>query len=375
MSYVKRFNRIRGKAMKIGIITFHNVVNYGGVLQCYALQQKLKEWGYEAEVIDYENKQFKKFYSPFYITRPYLRKILYMLYAFREKAVRRKKFNNFVKENIILSRECFDKDTISSSNELYDVFITGSDQVWNLELTEMDRNYFLDFVDKKKKISYAASIGLSKLDEEMKPIYKELLSDFNSISVRENSASVIIDDLLGEEVDVHIDPVLLLDKESWAKVCDNDVVKNNEEYIVVYKINKSKAYTAAEYLAKKKGLKVKVIQPDKTCKAGFQKYKVASPADFVTLFKNAKYVITDSFHGTVFSIIFQKKFAYYMDESANNRNSRIQNLLNKLNLQSRNFKDIEQIEFIDDTIDYDSVEIILNKERNKSKQYLEQVIN
>ena len=360
--------------MKIGIITFHNVVNYGGVLQCYALQQKLREWGYEAEVINYENEYFKKFYSPFYVTKPYLRKFLYMLYAFRQKTIRRKKFSNFVKENIILSPQCFNKNTISNANTLYDVFITGSDQVWNLELTEMDKNYFLDFVRGKKKISYAASIGLAQLDEEKKAIYKKLLRDFDSISVRENSASNIINDLLGQATDVHIDPVLLLDKGAWSKICDKSVVENDEEYIVVYKINKSKAYDAAEYLAKMKGIKVKVIQPDKTCKVGFQKYKMASPTDFVTLFKNARYVITDSFHGTVFSIIFQKQFAYFMDESVNNRNSRIQNLLSKLNLQSRSYTDIEQVEFLDDSIDYKSVERILNEERNKSKTYLEQAI-
>lgn len=360
--------------MKIGIITFHNVVNYGGVLQCYALQQKLQEWGYDAEVIDYENEHFKRFYSPFYITKPFVRKFMYMIYALPQKVIRRKRFADFVNENIKLSSEVYNKDTVSKTNSIYDVFITGSDQVWNLELTKMDRNYFLDFVHDKKKVSYAASIGLSQLDDEMKLTYKELLESFSSISVREKSASEIIDNLMGKEVDVHIDPVLLLNKQEWSRICYEQQNRNEEEYIVVYKINKSKAYEAAEQLAKLKKLKVKVIQPDKTCKAGFEKYKVASPADFVTLFRNAKYVITDSFHGTVFSIIFQKQFAYFMDERPKNRNSRIQNLLFNLKLEKRNFKEIQHVELIDETIDYISVENILNNERNRARNYLEQAI-
>lgn len=354
--------------MKIGIMTFHNVVNYGGVLQCYALQQKLKEWGYDADVIDYQNDTFKKFYSPFYITKPYMKKILYMIYAFAQKAGRREKFAKFVKKYIQLSNEKYDKNSISQVNLKYDVFITGSDQVWNLELTDMDTNYFLRFA-KGRKISYAASIGLSNLSESMEENFKDLLSDFYAISVRENSAEELISSIVSQSVYVHIDPVLLLNQNSWSKIVD-DAETKKEKYIVVYKINKSKAYDAAERLARKKGLQVKVIQPDKTCKLEFQKYKVASPSDFVSLFKNADYVITDSFHGTVFSIIFHKKFAYFCDESIGNRNSRIINLLNKLGLESRKYEEIESIDNIDMQIDYIKVDHILNQEREYSRQYI-----
>ena len=216
---------------------------------------------------------------------------------------------------------------------------------------------------------------MKNIPKEMKSDYKKLISNFDEISVREESASQIVKQLTNRETNVHIDPVLLLNKEEWSEICDDNFINENEQYIVVYKINKSKVYEAAKALSYKMGLKVKVIQPDKTCPRGFEKKKYVSPIEFVTLFKNAKYVITDSFHGTVFSIIFQKQFAYYLDQSKNNRNSRILNLLELLSLNNRSMVNYEEIEKIDDIIDYEKVCEVLDIKREVSKKYLMSSIN
>ncbi len=358
--------------MKIGILTYHNVVNYGAVLQAYALQQFLSNKGYDAEIIDYQNDYFKKFYSPFYITKPYLRKTLYMLYAFRQKSIRLKKFAEFRNKFLVQSSEQYIPSNISNIDSKYDCIIVGSDQVWNLVLSDGDENYFIPFAHNAKKVSYAASIGMKNIPEKYDKLFGTLVNGFDVISVREKSAAELLTKYTDKPVSVNNDPVLLLSKQEWGKLDD---IKNrvlDGDYILVYKINKDDSYKYAGELSKTTNMPVIVIKPDKTCNIDCTKVKCASPDQFVSLFYNARYVITDSFHGTVFSIIFEKQFVYVPDTSADNRNVRIIDLLDKVGLSSRAFNN--DINAINETIDYNVVRNLLEKERSISEDYLRKAI-
>lgn len=358
--------------MKVGILTFHNAINYGAVLQAYALQQFLKKDGYDAEIIDYRNDYFKKFYSPFYIEKLNLRKIIYMLYSFRQKMRRLKQFGKFRSDFLIQSKEIYYPNTISKIDNVYDCIVVGSDQVWNLTLIDGDPNYLLPFCKKTRKITYAASIGLKKIPDEYDDVFAKNIPMFDTISVREKSAVRLLKQYTEKEIEVSNDPVLLLDKKEWKKVViDTDyIVKGN--YIVVYKINKNDLYDKAEELSKKTGQPVVVIKPDRSCNFDCIKVKGASPQEFVSLFYNAKYIITDSFHGSVFSIIFGKKFIYIPDVRPDNKNIRIFDLLRKFNLESRVYNN--SIEEIYNPIDLKSIQGILDKERKQSADYLRKAI-
>lgn len=354
--------------MKIGILTFHNVRNYGGVLQCYALQQELFHLGFECEVIDYDNQYFKKRYSPFYMERVSLRKIAYLIYAFNSRVKKSQAFLNFRKEYLVMSSTQYTAQNLAACNTEYDAIVVGSDQVWNLELSGMDENYFLGFATLIPRYSYAASFGMESIPEELVDKYLANIKNLDRLSVREISGQKIVSQLCQRHAEVHIDPVFLPDKAVWNRILIN-TSSLKSKYILVYKINKSDCYVAAKRLQKITGIPVKVINADRTCGVEFEKLKYTSPQEFVRLFYDATYVITDSFHGTAFSIIFKKEFFVYLDKRKNNRNTRQLSLLNRLGLESRAFRDAESID-IDTRVDYTMAEIAINKERQKAQKYL-----
>lgn len=353
--------------MKIGILTFHNVTNYGGVLQCYALQQMLTSLGYDVDVIDYQNAEFKRYYSPFYIPVFTLKKICYMFYSCGQRYIRNKLFQNFLDKYLVFSKKNYTIKDIKEANDIYDYIIVGSDQVWNIELTKNDYTYMLDFVDANKRISYAASFGFNKIPEGNEEKYKNEISKFSNISVREERGKEILAEL-GIPSEVHVDPVFLLGKSEWMKIAKK---KLPYKYICVYTINVSDCYEIASKLKALTNLEVVVIKPDKKCPKNFKKMKYASPDDFVSYIAGAEFVVTDSFHGTAFSIVLQKQFVVSLDQRKDNRNSRLVNVLEKTNLTNRIIKSSNEIErFTKDIIDYSPVEQSINSERNRSIQYL-----
>lgn len=359
--------------MRVGILTFHDALNYGAVLQCYALQNTLMNLGYEVEVIDYKNDFINKFYSPFYIEKFNLKKIAYMFYAFNSKVKRNKIFKNFRTQYLKLSKTKYNKDNIEDADKIYDVIIVGSDQVWNLEQTDGDLNYLLKFAKTTICCSYAASFGISCIADELKDSYIENLSKFRDISVREKSGKQIVKELANKEARVNVDPTLLLPKEEWKRITNEDA--SSGKYICVYKINLSQGYKYAKQLSKETGLKVIVLKPDRSCPNEFEKIKYASPTDFLKTIANAEYVITDSFHGCVFSIIFEKQFIACLDSRANNKNTRITELLDSTGLQNRLINDKLKVLEIQKEINYLSVEEKLMVEREKSIKYLEAIRN
>lgn len=363
--------------MKVGIITFHDALNYGAILQGYALQEALVNLGADANIINYRNEYSVKEYASFDIKRIKSPKLL--IKEVLRYPVRKKKHKNVqgFSDNFyrLSEKECFNNEDLKSLNNQYDSFITGSDQVWNYDMRGFDKAYFLDFVeDSKKKNSYAASFGVSEIPEDLKSTYEKLLSDFNHVSIREKQGQVLYKELVDKESSLNVDPSLLLNREQWLKIAKYP--KINKKYILVYAlINTPTLFKFISNLAKDTGCEVVFIGSYlKTKYSGAKYINAPSPDEFVGLFANAEYVVTNSFHGIAFSINMNRNFFAELQPPPAKRNSRLENLLDLVGLRDRLIKDGKH-KNIKLEIDYSIVNEKLNEERSKSIKYLKEIIS
>ena len=345
--------------MKIGILTILNVNNYGAELQCCALQRKLQKLGYDAEVINYlfginPNHQFDGERRTVPISFKQNLKVrllpvvqnLFCMFHQKNKALRTQRFNEFHSQyNRLTPIEYPSVKSLYAADFNYDVLCIGSDQVWNYEKGYSLEPFFASF-DKKgtKKITYASSIGLSSLSKEAEDVFTKELSMFSQISVREQQASDLLGKLLHRDIDVVLDPTLILDSKEWLEVAKFDMCPQ-EKYLLVYIVTiKPCDYvlTLARHIAKERNLKIVRI-----CRDAYPEHSgddveeilTAGPSDFVGLFARAEFVVTNSFHGTVFSINFSKPF-YSVIKSQHSTNSRLTSILKKLDLEKRGSPDI-----------------------------------
>lgn len=358
------------KKLKVGVITFHRAINYGAVLQMYGLQKKLESMNIEACVIDYRCKYMEQKYdSKHRLSIKNHIKNIPLLIKKRNYTKKKILFRNFVEKYCKKSDMCCNLDELKNVEKQLDFIITGSDQVWNNNITNLDYTFFLDFVEEsKKKISYAASFGLSEISSELEKQYKKMLKSFNSISVRENIAQKLVKKL-GVEAEIVVDPVFLLSKNEWTKLVTTNNYK--KPYILIYSFKGDKYLVSqAKILAKKFNCEIICISETMKRKFGIKYIDNASPEEFISLIYHAKFVLTNSFHGTVFSIVFNKPFIVELFENAKGRNSRIENLLFGLQLEERIYSENMRIEQLSD-INYRNVEKILNKQISKSEEFLE----
>lgn len=380
--------------MKVGLVTVYNGYNYGSKLQAYAIQSVLKnKIRVDVEIIDYNRAKDLRLST---IIRKVVRKIERQLEGDTKKAkktypdmvlARRKTFDGFDK-NYNLTSEIRGYSNLQKIVDNYDVFICGSDQIWSPDLIVTDF-YTLYFVGgKKKTISYAASFGIDKIPNKKIKAYQKFLNRINIISVRENSGKKLVNELTGKNSTWVLDPTLLLCRDEWKQLIQNSSVGNyaNKKYILCYFLGTIQAHrNFAETLRKFKGYDVICFpymrgynEVDKNI-VGDKLYDI-NPLQFVYLISNAEYVCTDSFHGTVFSIIFNKQFfslRRYSDVDTHSTNTRIVSLLEMLGLGNRLINpdtDVRQIRDIT-TTEYSVVNDKLNTERQKSLEFLEQAIN
>lgn len=359
---------------KIGIITFHRAINYGAVLQAYALQKHLLNLGYEVFEIDYVPRNEIDKYKSFSIKRIKTpRKFLADLKNLSKNICKNKKFNLFLKNNMILTSEKYNEKTLFENYHKFDVLITGSDQVWNYELLNgVDKAYFLNFGDSSlKRISYAASIGKNEIENEYISEFKSAISVLDYISVREKTAQELLEKMNISNVNVVCDPVFLLDKDTWSKVLPKP--KNNGKYILSYMLSKSDEYCRmVEELAKKTKLKIIHFESRSHYECENESSYTSDPFEFVNLIKNAEYVITTSFHATAFSIIFEKDFYVY---PYNKTASRVTDLLKKLGLSNRIINSLKEFKEVKhETISFEDANEILKKERSRSIEWLKNAI-
>lgn len=374
--------------MKVGILThFHKSINYGGVLQAYALCKYLNNCGHDANQVLYVPKMTSVSASSLTIKEAYkkgitrLSKKIYRKKNRQIKARMERLFSGFRNTVPHTERE-YTRADIADTNELFDAFITGSDQVWNPIWHEP--TYFLDFVGADTpKISYAASMGVGSLDDEQNKIFKKYLPSFQAISVRENSAVSVLAPLVSSVVNVSVDPTLLLSVDDWDEIAAERKIK--ERYAFLYALgDDTKIRKMAERFAKHKGIKLVTIpdllgayrRKDRQIKA--HKITDATPGDFISLIKHADYVFTDSFHACVFSLLYQREFFAFKRAGSIEMGSRIQNLIEMFECSERfctNKKQMDVNHLLSmDTIDYSKTFTLFIREKQKSLDYLEQAL-
>ena len=365
--------------MRIGIITFHRAINYGACLQAYALKQALLDLNVQAEVIDYRSKMMEKsYYSPIHTWEPIktnIKNILTWKVQNKRNQVFAPFFNDYIssEKNKIIS----DPSKLSTLNNEFDAFISGSDQVWNLRCSYGDLAYLLDFVDnKKKKYSYAASFGYFKKEDFENETYKRLISDFAFRSVRETTGIEIVTKLLDgkcENTAQHIDPTFLLGLEKWKKLLRP--IDYGEKYVLVYSLTMPpKMIELAEKISRHYGLKLKIITLNNLYTLQ-SKYDViiASPEEFLSYMFSAEYVLTNSFHGTAFSIIFNKKFRILLNRNPQHDNGRLLDLLKVVGINSSIVNDnLDDLNFY--PVDYCHVNKNVSDLRQEALKYLKWVL-
>ena len=315
--------------MKIGIITMHKVLNCGSALQAYALQQALREMGYESEIIDYRYEELSR-PSPKARVIAFFRDLLFGFPAWRMKL----KFKAFYKQNLVLSKQSYNRKSIVENPPQYDLYITGSDQVWNPRFIGDDVNFLLAFTaPEQRKISYASSIAASAISEKWKELYAKYLSRYQAISVRERSGVEIIRELTGREAALCCDPTLLLPRERWDALSARSGCKVPEKYILVYALSYMfdpfpEIYGMVDKVQKTLGMKVVFLQgrAKDVLRPDSRLIKSAGPEDFAFLFRHAGFVITTSFHGAAFALLYDKPLIGVVD-ARSEADSRIRSLL------------------------------------------------
>ena len=339
----------------IGIVTWHESPNPGTVFQAYALQQFINRIpSFEAELINYKYAFQKREKQDF------LRTILLPWIKLRKNMI--KSFSkNIVKYP---PKKCLKYEELYLVSERYDQIICGSDQIWNVNYTGFNRFFFLDFVKNRKKGAYAPSIGRDDLPNECKDEIKHLLSDFSFIGVREKGAVDVIQPLTDKPVHWSLDPTFLLNKKEWEEVAKP--FKKRGDYIFVYSIKKTQYLRSlAEKLSVIKRLPIVEYCGIRKQVPSAKRIPNQRADTWLSYLMNAKYVVTDSFHGCAFSINTNKDF--FVVVTANG--SRIYSVLELFGLENRIVSDIEDINLIN-TIDWDSVNNKLEDRRKESQDWL-----
>lgn len=349
--------------MKIGVITFHRSLNYGAALQTYALQKALHSIGIDSEVIDYRNKEKEDDRKLIKNGEKFKLKTFAQI-VFRLK--KRKAFNKFYKENIPVSNLMYDNNNSHLIEHSYDKIIVGSDQVWNDGCIHNDDSYLLSFIATPgKRYSYAASIaGDCETAEKTVMKYKKDFDKFSVISIRESNIIDFVKSQFGDKARNDLDPVLLLDKFKWEKVLS----KRNKKkpYVFMYLVGAPKNVVKfAKDLAKKENC---VLIDNKT---SFEFLNHNSPEEFLSWIYNAEYVVTNSFHGTAFSILFEKEFFIEYEVSKGHYNFRAKSLVTQLSIDDREITSEEYM--CKQRIDYPTVLNKLDALRNESIEYLNSI--
>ena len=360
------------KKMKIGVLTFQTTNNFGAILQSYALQKVLQELGQNPEIINYQCEYISKPYRLINLKKKGIMGYLFSLIGYICYLPRTKACDDFRKHMKYSSK--VNTKNIYKIVDDYDCYIVGSDQVWNYRLTNGDTRYLLDFVkDSSKKFSYAASLGVKEVDLEYRETYIKLLSRFRLISVREKQGAEVIERLTDQPVSVVLDPTLLLSANEWLQVAKCPQIK--EKYILVYQLGISKRMVNfVKDISKRTGLRILYIPFPLGGYVGCRCRWKIGPAEWLGLFANASYIVTDSFHGTAFSILFNKPF--YTEASGQHQSvgSRLHNLLEMFGLEDCLFSDKSQFEIAPE-VDYEYVNEKLDSERNKSKDFLKSILD
>ena len=369
--------------MKVGLITYHSAYNFGSVLQAYATESVLNQLGCETVVLNYRIPFQKKFYGLLGygegIIKAPIKKLL-MLPQLSKRIIRKNKYEKFISK-MNLSKEINSPYEFNNNFKDFDLFVSGSDQIWNLHSNEFINSgkeymdpYLLSFTN-KRKVSYASSI-VNMTDDELLSI-KDKLEKFDYISCREQLAVERLNQIITKKASKVIDPTFLLTSENWGKLAQSNKIEKN--YILYYSLkgfrNIRKDLIKLSNLSEKYDMQVIALTPlaPVVHKKNVINFTDAGPVDFLTLIKNASLVVTDSYHGMLFSINFRKEF-YYLKNVPGANFVRTDDVLSLLDLNSRIIKDVNLIN-IYNKVNYDFTDQKLPVLREESINYLKNAIN
>lgn len=362
--------------MKIGILTFHRALNYGAFLQCFALKKTVESFGHDVEIIDYWPDAHAQVYAGFNKTIfkhcniiGKLNMLIDWIFSYKKRLSRRKSFEKLWAEQLGLTNI----QTLLTHNELRnvkkDIVLYGSDQIWwkstIIGYEGFDDAYWGQHIpDMVRKVSYGASMGIINLNEDDKKDIRKWLSSFSAVSVRESDLKLTLDSFCNIPITTVLDPTLLLSKEEWSKYCITP--KIDVPYILLFNLmSSSAAIDMATSLSRKYGYKVVELTASVNYKKhGNNAVQTASPFEFIGWIKKAAFVVTSSFHGTAFSIIFERPF---VSMGMKNNSGRVASLLKSLCIEDRLVSGINMSE---DEIDYTNVKDLLSHEREKSLTFL-----
>lgn len=367
--------------MKASIITILDNTNFGTYLQALALGRSVEKLGYEVEIIKYIRYLLTPWgrFTTLIKERGIIRAIYRMLKSIRKMTVLRNKNYKFLCDFLPVTREYNSIKELNTDVPDADVYITGSDQVWNSVYNRgIDYCYYLDFVPKGKKcISYAASIGMDSFPEEQVVEIQKLLRRYDAITVREKK-SVALLNTIGIKSHVVLDPTLLLDRSEWKSIADRYAMPDYEPYLLVYSVETKKQKQLIEHYAKiiAKEKHLKIYEISYGGKIGHMEFAdrsflSATPDQFLNLMLHASFVIISSFHGTAFAINFNKQF---ITISPNRFNSRVENILEITGLADRMVSDTQTDILNLKKINYMIVNKIISEERINSMGILKNIL-
>ncbi len=357
--------------MKSITATTHRAINYGAVLQSFALHDAQKKLGIDNELLDYPKREnlYEKILTPF-SKRTIISVIMNSLHFFHGRRSKRllRRFHQFVEENIQHTDVCYDMKKLEDNYPHADFYINGSDQVFGLR-GEYDKMRMLRFgPGTLKRYSYAASLGEYDWNQEEKKVFASVLEQYSMISVREKYAKEYIESFANVQCEIHMDPVFLVTKDKWESLAAEPIT--DEPYILCYPlIGNDNIQKVLNKLKELTGLKIICVQtfPAKRIKADEYVFD-AGPKEFLSLFKHASYVVTTSFHGTAFSLIFEKNFYTLIK---NYKSQRMTDLLELVGLSDRIYS--EDIEVGLKPIDFANCRNVINFERERGIAYLQSI--
>lgn len=388
--------------MKAGIITFHFPYNCGAVLQCIALQIKIEQLGHSAQVINYRpwyhQNRYTPFKNPIYFALKQARKqndndillnrlfrgckgflrTVYSWKNYKRVKVQDQKFNTFINHNMNLTRVYRNFSRLKQDPPSCDLYIAGSDQIWNPNITEsrFDPAYLLDFGDNNCiRASYAVGTNFDNIDSPIEKL-QPYLRNFNFISLREAKYKDVVSAAANKPISVCLDPTFLLDAKDYENlICDKELEK--EKFILTYtmpNVSQHKVYNAAKILSET--LQMKVIDvsgnPSQINKK-IPDNRICGPDEFLWYMKNASYVLTNSFHGTAFSIIYRKEFAAIPHTDTGNR---VIELLQLFELNNRYADNgLAAVKIFNNPVDYSKAEPKIAYYRNESINFLKKCLN
>ncbi len=363
--------------MKTGLVTFYHIHHYGAFLQAAATQRAVEQLGSECEILNYyvnqDNALFRRIEGLSALAAD-----THTALHYRDLKTRYERFEQFARRNLHMTPHRYETiEELHRNCPPYDVYLSGSDQIWNPKIfpdRRFDPVFFSDFTN-RRKIAYAPSFGVPRIPDGMETELRRYLNGFSHLSAREARGQQIIREIAGREAPVVLDPTLLLRQEDWAGLAAEPAEKG--EYILCYCISSPGALEPyIRRLQEETGLPVvqlcgirRKVHPKAQCVLD------AGPAEFLGWFKNAAYVCTNSFHGTVFSVQFQKPFftAASPSEMAAPEQSRIYSLLGRLGLETRIIGKGDTAGVLD-KIDWPDVTARLEAERRISLTYLEDAL-